>query len=74
MGAGVVPYALARYWEHNPYIGLPCPTVIQGEVLSLYCNLIWHALLIPKESWFLCEQKQRRSRLSWGNVGEAGKE
>lgn len=49
MGARVFPYALAGSWEYIPHFGLPCPTVIQGEVLSLYCNLICYTLLIPKE-------------------------
>ena len=35
VGAGAAPDALAGTWEPLPHTGLPCPALIQGEVLTL---------------------------------------
>lgn len=36
MGAGTVPGALAGSWKLIPPGGVPCPALIQGEVLVLW--------------------------------------
>lgn len=79
MGTGL---SFAVFWEPTPHIGLPCPALKQGKVLSV--TTTWHALFC----WYLCKAcpflnrnggevdgvGRQRGGVGEGLKGEKGKE